>query len=375
MGAAKAPDDEEVLRRVEKNASAASWPTYLAGAKRALRAVGGKSTLCGIILAPRRSFEKIAAATQSPKTAETTVKSLLAIVKHAGLREHASMGGRFARASAAWKALLTGQEGLEVGSSGSSQPRPEVQWIDVVKNNAALAARARRTAWEASKGDAAAARALPARQAAALLSSFYTDMEPRRQSDYWRVYVVRKEKDLARGQTAEPAFIDARPSALRKSANRLPALVVREFKTAKAYGPWRTVLPAPTWRLLRASLKTRPREYVFTRATGEPFNSAHAFMDVHNAHLSKWFGHGVTNRVIRHARATQINRDPMLAPADRERHALAMGHSMRISAKVYATGSRPAVGRDGSFDMTSEVSGRARVYHCAPVAVAAAAAV
>ena len=360
--------DEEILSRVRASgtvASAATMGTYMLGASRALQYVGAKERglgLCHVLLTPETSFGELQAAVKkggwSAATLFTTVGSLMAVVKHAGLRFDDRAGGKFARASAVWNRLLKRARKQAAAEPAAAAPR--LTWMEVVRKNDELAE-------AAEKAGADGRRAVRL----ALLSSIYTDVDPRRQSDYWRLFVVRRDADRARA-AREPACVDVTPATLRRTGG-LARLRVTEFKTKKSEGPFSAALPKRTTGLLLRSLELEPREYAFVGADGQPFKSALSFTKMHNRHLAAWFGPGVVNRHLRHARATMAHGDPLMSYADRARVAANMAHSVEVSGRVYADGPRPTVRKDGSFDLVAAgAAGRPEEYVCMPKRVWAA---
>lgn len=364
---ARFPDDE-ILRRVRESVtSPATLKTYMLAARRALaclRAPERGIGLCRVLLTPESSFDELHDALRkdgrSPATVSTTVGSLMGLMKHAGLKLDGSAGGKFARANAAWIRILerhnrAAAKARLASAAAARDPASRLAWMTVFKKNEELAE--------------AAAKAPPAERAhavrLALLSSIYTDLDPRRQSDYWRLYVLAAAVNRARAER-EPAYVDVTPATLRRNKG-VAQIHIREYKTAKRYGEFDIPLPKRTSDLLLRSLELEPREYVFTGSDGLPFKSAHAFAKMHNRHVAGWFGAGVVNRHLRHARATAVQGDPLLSYAEREGRVANMAHSMCVSGRVYATGPKPVVRKDGSFDLVTEgATGRPEEYVCVP---------
>jgi integrase len=381
---ARLPDSlllERMRKSVLVEGSKQSLQTYLDSLKRAqvnaAQVAGLKPeqlSLCEMLLRPEETLErlnsKVLDGTWRPSTLATTVTAMMALLKHGELREDERAGPRFARAGVKWRDLgqqmVAGakEKATADDKKSSAEDRDnKVTWVQVSKVSERLEAEADQL--RARGQDHAAA------DMEALLSSFYCDMPPRRQSDYFRIFIVREDVPAQRAAAdREPAYLDMTREMMRAGDGH-PLLVIKEFKTAKKYGPWLARLPPRTYGLLRRSLESRPRDFVFTRATGAPFEDANAFTKRHNILLRRWFGPGVTLRHLRHASASRLHSDPRITPEEREQYAIAMGHSLKVSGTVYATASKPTMRRDGSYDVISAgTDGRPVVYECRPKSAA-----
>lgn len=401
--------DEELLGRLRRKAEEGVFTrqtlrTYEEGLRRTQLQVAGRTTktgtrgkggktgtqvlqqgqqeqpglpgLCGLMLSPDETVEALRANTQwGPSTRVACMSAMMSLMKHAGLREDERAGGRFSVAWLRWRALKAVEDAavaeLRATQKKEGAGRDAELWGRVMETSdrlereaAGLRARLRRGVSGAEAS--ALRRQLAEADERALLSSFYRDLEPRRQADYHRVRIVRQEGERAEAERG-PAYVDATAGALRRGGGR-PRLVVREYKTRKTYGDFEVALPERTWRLLKRSLESRPRSWVFCRPTGEPYRDANAFTKWHNGLLRQWYGQGVTLRALRHARATQLHNDPRKTAEERARIAYEMGHSVEVSAGVYASGEAPKLREDGTFEiMATGRSGEPERYECRPV--------
>ena len=186
--------------------------------------------------------------------------------------------------------------------------------------------------------------------AESLLSAFYVHLEPRRQSDYHRVRLVR---GVEVEEEEEPAVLDVGTGEL----------VVRRFKRSDAKGPWKKTLPSSILADVRRSLAERPREYLFCFPDGRPFNVDN-FTKYHNKHLKQWFGENASNNMLRHARATAVHGDPSLSLGDRRRIAADMGHSLEMNMSYSVVGPpKPKVVIDREELLLATLDGKT-VYAC-----------
>lgn len=166
-----------------------------------------------------------------------------------------------------------------------------------------------------------------------LMSSFYSDLEPRRQSDYFRLRVFRNISEIPDSESDPDATFVYIPKSTRSLSESY--IEIRKFKSSRHHGTWHTVLPAPLRKDLYESLEIQPREFVFVPASSSSSSSSsyrtvNAFTHAHNRKLSKWFGSHVTNNSLRHARASHAYQDRDLSISERTKIATAMGHTRDV---------------------------------------------
>lgn len=140
--------------------------------------------------------------------------------------------------------------------------------------------------------------AQPVGSDARLLLSMYT-LIPSRRNDFARLRIY----------TAEPSVFEGPPGnylVLPTAGNTV--LVMTEYKTSRMYGEIREDLPAALVLEIRASLKRRPRSYLFaTPRNRAPYASENAFSIWANRLLARTFRKALTLTLIRHAYITSLD--------------------------------------------------------------------
>jgi integrase len=325
--------DQEIMTRLataaeQNKISQRTLLTYRAALARTKDALD--RPFCQLLMLPATTFKALKSKIGNEKTLEVTVASLLGVMKHVGLRDGVTEFNL-------WRGIQRPLQARTAWHAQNGVPTPRqvaglLDWSDVVKKNDEL-------------------KATEYGSAEQLLSSMYVDLPPRRQSDYYRTYLVRRKQDLAAGRS-EPAYID-----LTKS----PAVLhVQEYKTAKAHGEWKTVLPNTLDVALRTSLVQRPRTHLFMGSNNKPYETADTFTKFHNKALKTWFGAGVTNNSLRHAMATRAENTHMTLK-QREVLAKAMAHTL-ATHRSYAR--NEPMRADGTFVMWRDVNGTTAPFVC-----------
>jgi integrase len=144
-----------------------------------------------------------------------------------------------------------------------------------------------------------------------LLLAMYYLLPPRRQMDYTNVKLVTEAQDDTQ-------------SHINMGAAK-PYIRVVKFKTAKFMDPWQKPLPTALLRILRASLRSEPRRYLFTQSDGSPYNCVNSFTKHTNRTLKNIFHKAVTINTLRHAFATHIHKTNV---SKQPQVAFDMGHSI-----------------------------------------------
>jgi hypothetical protein len=185
----------------------------------------------------------------------------------------------------------------------------------------------------------------------ALISSFYVDLEPRRQQDYYRLAFNKSAAE-------HEAYLDA----------EYTTMTIPQFKTSKSLGEFVKILPVKVTELLRESLLAQPRTHVFVGRDGNKYKTIGAWSAHHNARLKEWFGPSASTAGLRHARSTTLSMDPRLTVAERARIAKEMAHGLQTHLS-YAQNGLEHEAEDGTFKTTrfSEKLGRYTEYQCSPV--------
>lgn len=111
--------------------------------------------------------------------------------------------------------------------------------------------------------------------------------------------------------------------------NKPCVLVLGEYKTAKSHGVFKKELPIPLCEEISASLETKPREYLFVKADGEPFEKSNSFIRYANRTFKRLFGRPMTISLIRHAFINTLDFNK-LTIEEKEEIAREMGHTTRL---------------------------------------------
>ncbi len=261
----------------------------------------GGSSYRTLLMRPGVTYGRLLDRVATYKTLEVTLAHILGIMKHVGLKETP----QFRLWRGAYDMIKADtQASRDAGEPTPRQQRGHLDWVQVLAKNEEL----RRTKDPSDME--------------ALLSAMYTDIPPRRQADYFRVFLLCKPEDEARA-VREPAHVDLLSTPAR--------LHVRQFKTARHMGAYETELPSTLEAQIRASLEKKPREYLFVQVNGEPFRRVASFTEYHNRFLKKTFGDGVSNNSLRHAKATHLNSQGSVTLGQRREVAQAMGHGVEMN--------------------------------------------
>ena len=240
--------------------------------------------------------------------------------------------------------MLSEQRELEGSNIPTArQEASSVMWADIVKKNLELRKTAR------SRG------ATIADSLRCLLSSMYTDVEPRRQSDYYSLFIARTSSPPPLG--AEN-YVDLR--------SKPPRLVVGAFKTKKSMGTFEEPLPPEVVDDLLVSLKLLPRSYVFVDSAFKQFQSPNAFAHYHNANIKRWFGPNASCVSLRRARSEHIWSDTSRSFTERAEIARKMGHKIERNLKY---SSKTQAGDEYTFDKTDRETGEVSTFTCKKTSV------
>jgi hypothetical protein len=169
-----------------------------------------------------------------------------------------------------------------------------------------------------------------------LLLSIYTLIPPRRQADYYQVWLL-----LSRGATmtaAEkqryPAYIEKR---IEENGSVAYYMVVNEYKTSKFHGAWEKKLPKTLLKVINTSLvKDGARDCLFVeKRSKKPFKNSHVFTLYSNSILKRIFANrSVSVNSLRHSFATKL-RGMNLTVREYKAYAHDMGHSM-LTNMIYS---------------------------------------
>jgi hypothetical protein len=338
---------DDAFRKVIDDApvSSGTRELYHRTFRRVKRIMGG-ADMCDVLNDPERSFARLAkhvAKSESDKNEQallTIVGVLMSLFKHSGLRWEQSVEKslgerRLSPTYERWHALMQPLNASVKAVQKSGKPTVKqalagLAWETVVAKNVELSLKH----WGSMD---------------CLLSNMYVLLRPRRQSDYYDVYIARRPEDKRSAEWADaPAVLDMTlPS---------PLITVREYKTRKAYGAWSKELPSELVRCIKASLRATPRSRLFVRPSdGGRFETAEQFGAYHNRRLKEWFGNKkVTNNSLRHAYATMLKLDGNISMAEHEEAAKDMGHSL-LKSLEYAHNKAPPGGTSGAPQVPASV--------------------
>jgi hypothetical protein len=158
-----------------------------------------------------------------------------------------------------------------------------------------------------------------------LLLCMYTLIPPRRQQDYFKVHLLKDKHTVSDDEKDKyPAYVDF--------TSKPPMLVVNMYKTAKTKKSWKKELPENLLKVLKASIKLTPRDFLFTQADNMPFKDNNAFQKSSNRQLKKIFDNPlVTINSLRHSYRTFKNGKASLN--EMKADAYDMGHSLETHLK------------------------------------------
>ena len=130
-----------------------------------------------------------------------------------------------------------------------------------------------------------------------LLLAMYCLIEPLRQ-DYGklRILVDRQPPEGAKGN-----YLVINPECTRGR------LVLNTYKTAKSYGRYERDLPPNLLAVIKASLLTKPRAYLFVDDSGQPYRIKNSFTKFSNRILRRIFGKSFTVSLMRHSHISSID--------------------------------------------------------------------
>lgn len=152
-----------------------------------------------------------------------------------------------------------------------------------------------------------------------LLLSLTTLIPPRRQLDWFKVRIYSKATDKPRHD-----------HNLIHLGTEKPFVTLSDYKTVKFFKRWFKFLPEDLLKVLRASLESNPREWLFVKRDGQPYTLDTSFTKWSNSVFKKAFGnkHASMN-TLRHSYADYIRRNSSnMDLQERVRIARDMGHNL-----------------------------------------------
>jgi hypothetical protein len=147
-----------------------------------------------------------------------------------------------------------------------------------------------------------------------LLLSMYTYIPPLRQ-DFNHIKIYTKTPRVDTGN-----YI-----VLNKKVKKL---VMNDYKTSNIYGRFEKTLPEPLVEVIKASLNSLPREFLFTDVEGQPYTEANSFTVFSNRALKQAFNNNkISVSMLRHSFISSQDFNT-LTEGEKKTLARDMGHSV-----------------------------------------------
>jgi site-specific recombinase XerD len=278
--------------------------TYSYSLKRIQKLIPDK-TMSAILNAPEESYATLAQTIQNKPSLQTTMASVLAAFKHSNIKK--DIPDLLRR----WYSFF-GPLAAEVEKERESnipterQEKARVSW-ETVEEKLTTATKKERASREF------------------LVLCMYTMIPPRRQEDYYQVYIYQDPNDASSKETHH-AYIDLTAAS--------PIIHVKDFKTASTMKAWTKDIPQRLLDEINMSLRNDPRDYLLTQKNGDAYTTPNSFTQSTNRCLSKILGSHVTVNSLRHAYATMI-KEKGLSVWEYKQEARDMGNRM-IMNMTYA---------------------------------------
>lgn len=246
--------------------------------------------LYDVIMNPDLYYSKIAEQTRARSTTRTLIKSLLACLKHSGIKsENKDAFDKW------YKIFNSLTKEVEDSEDNNVTKKNSMSWSTILKKYEFI-----KTKSYASLDHVTLA--------------MYTLLPPRRQNDYWKLLV---EPDDSKDSTG---YLDL-------SADK-PYICVTEYKTASVFKEWKKDLPEELVQILKKYLKDRSSDYLFCKQDGNPYTSLYSFTSANNQIIKRVLGSAnVSVNTLRHSAASFVNMNPTMLRKDKKQYAYDMGHS------------------------------------------------
>lgn len=156
-----------------------------------------------------------------------------------------------------------------------------------------------------------------------LLIAMYTMIPPRRQWDYMRVKMYTRPSD-------KPTMDH---NHIHLGSVKGAYMFLSDYKTAHVLKNYFTSLPQELVEVIKASLKNKPREYLFMKTNGRPYSALESFTFFSNSVIKRVFKNPhMSVNTLRHSYDTYIqDTKPNMTAAERMQVARDMGHSVMQS--------------------------------------------
>jgi hypothetical protein len=153
-----------------------------------------------------------------------------------------------------------------------------------------------------------------------LLLAMYTHIRP-----------LRGDFNMIRIYTVSRLPLELSPNYIHITAHGA-VLVLNEYKTAKSKGEFKKVLPSLLVAEIKESLKKRPRDWLFVKTDGTPYELANSYVRWANNTLKRIFGRGLTLSLVRHSYISSLDFNN-LSIAEKEEIADDMAHTVGMQDK------------------------------------------
>jgi hypothetical protein len=251
-------------------------------------------TLFDVIKDPVGGFKKMQDASKSIATLRTLLKTLLALMKYAGIKEnmyplYKPWYSHFIDAS---------HQVNKIADNNVATPATELTWKQVLDKRATL---------------------VPG-TIEHMTIAMYTMIPPRRQHDYWKM-------------TLGPEPLPGSTGHMDIFANP-PTMTVTAFKTQDVYKDYTATLPSDLVGAIRAYIKENASpQYLFTKRDGSPYGTLASFTDANNKVIKRALDYKFACvNTLRHAAATWVSTNPNMLRSTKKMWAHSMGHSLSMQA-------------------------------------------
>lgn len=151
-----------------------------------------------------------------------------------------------------------------------------------------------------------------------LLLAMYTMIRPLR-GDFGAVRIYKGNSATGKGNENYLVLRDS-------------LLVLNDYKTARSKGAHHATLPPALMSEIRASLVKRPRDYLFVKSDGTPYDLGNSYVRYANNTLKRLFDRPLTLSLIRHSYISSLDFNK-LSIAEKEEIAAEMAHTVGMQDK------------------------------------------
>ena len=282
---------------LDANLSTATKDQYIRNLS-VLQKLSDRRPLEDLVKYPRAAYARIEAAYTNDQTKKAFVSSIKGLFKHVpNLKE------TYPEALEEWNTRFKTLDKLIFDQIASAEPSDReranwVPWKDIVMKERELAY----SRYGSSEH---------------LMLAMYTLIEPLR-ADFGVLKIVEKQPPSTDQGVAN--FIVMQPSGSGQ-------LVLNAYKTSKKYGRFEREIPDALLNVIRASLSSQPRAYLFVDEQGKPYVIKNSYIRYANRIFAKIFGKNLTIRLLRHAFISNLDFNTS-TPATLIEHSKMMLHSI-----------------------------------------------